>query len=211
MKSLPKNPVAVPEKVIRLMRNLTWHFLVVTLAGFINRQQQDMIAYLQEENRVLREKLGTKRVLLNVAQKRRLATAAMKVGRKLLQGCTTFFSPETLLKWHRTLVARKYDGSGKRGPKAKKANEIREHVVRMKAENPDWGYGHIHGELKGLGYKVSWQTVRRIMIEHGLIDDPKYKRKMNWLTFVKAHFESMSACDFFSVEAWTLYTKISKA
>ena len=146
----------------------TWHFLLVALAGFINRQQQDMIAYLQEENRVLREKLGGKRLILNVAQKRRLAMAAKKLGRDFLKGWATLFTPETLLHWHRTLVAGKYDGSGKRGPKPKKANEVRDHVLRMKEENPDWGYGHIHGELKGLGYKISWQTVRRIMIEHGL-------------------------------------------
>ena len=157
----------------------------------------------QEENRVLREKLGTKRVLLGISQKRRLGTAAFKVGRKLLAECTTFFSPETLLRWHRTLVAGKYDGSGKRGPKAKKANEIRQLVLRMKADNPCWGYGHIHGELKGLGFKVSWQTVRRMMIEHGLLDGPKHKKKMPWSTFIKAHFESIGACDFFAAEAWT--------
>ena len=181
----------------------TWHFLLVALAGFINRQQQDMIAYLQEENRILREKLGGKRLLLNVAQKRRLAMAAKKLGRDFLKGWATLFTPETLLHWHRTLVAGKYDGSGKRGPKPKKANEVRDHVLRMKEENPDWGYGHIHGELKGLGYKISWQTVRRIMIEHGLMDDPKNTKKMSWTTFIKSHFESMSACDFFCVHAWT--------
>lgn len=181
----------------------TWHLLLVLLAGWMNRQQQEVIEYLKEENRVLREKLGGKRILLNDAQKRRLATVAAKLGRNLLHQCATLFSPETLLTWHRKLVAAKYDGSGKRGPKPKKANEIRDLVLKMKAENPDWGYGHIHGELKGLGYKVSWQTVRRIMIEHGLIDDPKHTKKMNWTTFIKAHFESVAACDFFSVEAWT--------
>jgi putative transposase len=181
----------------------TWHFLLVALAGFINRQQQDMIAYLQEENRILREKLGGKRLILNVAQKRRLATAAAKLGRNVLHEMVTLFTPETLLRWHRLLVARKYDGSGKRGPKPHKANEVRDLVLRMKEENESWGYGHIHGELKKLGFKVSWQTVRRIMIEHGLMDDPKHTKKMNWTTFIKSHFESMAACDFFSIEAWT--------
>jgi hypothetical protein len=83
--------------------------------------------------------LARGRILLNVAQKRRLATAVFKVGRKLLHDCATFFSSDTLLKWHRMLVARKYGGAGKRGPKAKKANEVRAQVLRMKAENPDWG------------------------------------------------------------------------
>ena len=78
----------------------TWHFLLVALAGFINRQQQDMIAYLQEENRILREKLGGKRLVLNVAQKRRLATTAKKLGRDFLKGWATLFTPETLLHWH---------------------------------------------------------------------------------------------------------------
>jgi len=185
------------------MFRYTWHFLLVALAGFINRQQQDLIAYLQEENRVLREKLGNKRILLNVAQKRRLATAAAKLGGKVLHEITTLFTPETLLRWHKLLVARKYDGSGKRGPKPKKANEVRDLVLKMKAASPDWGYGHIHGELKKLGYKISWQTVRRIMIKHGLMDDPKDTKRMNWTTFIKAHFESLAACDFFTCEAWT--------
>jgi putative transposase len=99
------------------MFRYTWHFLLVALAGFINRQQQDVIAYLQEENRVLREKLGNKRILLNVAQKRRLATAAAKLGRNVLGQIATLFSPDTLLRWHGMLVARKYDGSGNGDPR----------------------------------------------------------------------------------------------
>ena len=62
--------------------------LLFALAGFINRQQQDIIEYYREENRVLREKIGNRRLILNVAQKRRLATAAMKLGRKVLNECT---------------------------------------------------------------------------------------------------------------------------
>ena len=68
-----------------------WHFMLVAIAGWMNRQQQDVIAYLTEENRILREKLGHKRIILNDAQKRRLATAAMKVGRDLLRQCGTLF------------------------------------------------------------------------------------------------------------------------
>ena len=105
-----------------------WQFIMVALAGWMNRQQQEVIEYLREENRILREKLGHKRIILNDAQKRRLATAAVKVGKDLLRQFGTLFSPDTLLKWHRWLVARKYDGSGqrgKRGPKPTKANMIR--------------------------------------------------------------------------------------
>ncbi len=189
---------------------MTWkplHFFAVALAGWMNRQQQEVIEFLREENRVLREKLGHKRIILNESQKRRLATAAMKVGRDLLRQFGTLFSPDTLLRWHRSLVARKYDSSdrrGKRGPVPTKANMIRDLVMKMAGENPDWGYGRIHGELKVLGYQVSWQTVRRVMMEEGLLDDPFGPKRTSWKTFLQSHFECIAACDFFSVEAWGL-------
>ena len=177
---------------------------MVALAGWMNRQQQEAISYLKVENQILREKLGHKRIILNESQKRRLATAAMKLGKDLLRQCGTLFSPETILRWHRWFVARKYDGSGKRGPAPKKANSVRKLVLEMAEANPSWGYGPIHGELKGLGYDVSWQTVRRIMLEHGLLPDPDKPYKTTWNTFIQSHWDSACACDFFSVEAWGL-------
>ena len=184
---------------------MTWKpltFFAVALAGWMNRQQQDVIEFLREENRVLREKLGHKRIILNESQKRRLATAAMKLGKDLLRQFGTLFSPSTLLKWHHWLVARRYDSSdrrGKRGPVPTKANMIRKLVLEMAEANPSWGYGHIHGELKGLGYKVSWQTVRRVMLDHGLLPDPDKPYKTTWKTFLQSHWDSIAACDFFSV------------
>ena len=75
-----------------------WQFVVVALAGWLNRQQQDVIAYLKTENTILREKLGTKRVRLNEQQKCRLAAAAARLGKDVLRGVTDLFSPETLLR-----------------------------------------------------------------------------------------------------------------
>lgn len=92
---------------------MTWKpltFFAVALAGRMNRHQQDAVAYLTEENHILREKLGKKRLILNESQKCRLATAAMKLGKDLLRQFGTLFSPDTLLRWHRWFVARKYDG-----------------------------------------------------------------------------------------------------
>jgi hypothetical protein len=83
----------------------------MAISGWMNREQQEVIDYLREENRILREKLGRKRIILNESQKRRLATAAAKFGRDLLRQCGTLFSPDTLLRWHRWFVARKYDGT----------------------------------------------------------------------------------------------------
>ena len=182
-----------------------WRFFLVAVAGWMNRQQQEAIAYLKVENRILREKLGQKRIILSVAQKRRLAVAAARLPRQKLREVGTLFSPDTLLKWHRWLIARKYDGSGakKPGPAPTKQRMIRDMVLRMAEENPDWGYGRMYGELKKLGYKVHWQTVRRVMLDHGLLDDPDKPPKTSWKTFLQSHWESIAACDFFTVEAWT--------
>jgi len=188
-----------------------WQLVLVMLAASMSKEQQALIEYLQTENRILREKLqkqsAWKRIVMTLAEKRRLAMAAVKVGKDLLRQAGALFSPETLLRWHRALIARKYDGSkrrGKRGPVPTKANLIRDLVLKMADENPDWGYGRIHGELKELGHKVSWQTVRRVMQEHGLLDDPNKPKRTPWKTFLQSHFECIAAADFFSVEAWTL-------
>ena len=119
-----------------------WQFILVTIAGWMNRQQQEAITYLKTENRILREKLGHKRILLNDSQKRRLATAAKRLPSEILRDVGTLFSPNTLLKWHRWLIARKYDGSSKRrpGPAPTKQRMIRDLVLRMAQENPSWGY-----------------------------------------------------------------------
>jgi transposase InsO family protein len=177
---------------------------MVAVAGWMNRQQQDVISYLREENRILREKLGHKRIILDDSQKRRLAAVAIKLGRNLLRQFGTLFSPDTILRWQRLLIARKYDGSGKRGPKPKKANSIRKLVLQMAAESPSWGYGRIYGELRKLGYDVHWQTVRRVMLDAGLLPDPDKPYKTTWKTFLKSHWESIAACDFLTVEAWGL-------
>ena len=87
--------------------------LLMMLSGWINRQQQ-AIEYLKEENRILREKLGSKRILLNDSQRRRLAILGKGIGRKALTEVCCVFSPDTILKWHRKLVAMKYDGSQNR-------------------------------------------------------------------------------------------------
>ena len=183
-----------------------WTFITVAIAGWMNRQQQEVIEYLREENRILREKLGDKRLLLNAEQKRRLAVKGKALGRRLLEQFGTLFSPGTILRWHRMLIARKYDGSANRrpGPPATKANMIRDLVVRMADENPGWGYGRIHDELKGLGFDVHWQTVRRVMREHGFLDDPDRPEKTRWRDFLRSHWESIAACDFFTLEAWTM-------
>ena len=93
-----------------------FRLLVISIAGWLNRQQRDAIDYLREENRVLREQLGNKRLRLNDDQRRRLADKAKMPGRRILREVATIVTPETLLAWHRKLIAEEYDGSRNRGP-----------------------------------------------------------------------------------------------
>jgi|SRR5215468_1313781 len=86
-------------------------FLLVALAGWFNQQQRDVIDYLQEENRVLREQIGARRLRFTDDQRRRLAAKARTLGRRLLREVASVVTPDTLLAWHRTLIAAQYDGS----------------------------------------------------------------------------------------------------
>src|SRR5215510_2106549 len=79
-------------------------FLVVTMAGWLNLRQQQVIEYLIEENRVLREQIGRRRLRFTDNQRRRLAAKAKKLGRKVLAQVATVVTPETLLAWHRKLI-----------------------------------------------------------------------------------------------------------
>ena len=115
-------------------------FLVVAVAGWINQQQRDVIDYLQEENRVLREQLGPGRLRFTDAQRRRLAAQATSLGRRVLRDLHTLVTPDTLLRWHRQLIARKYDGSGRRGPgRPRVMDTIRRLIVRMAPREPRVG------------------------------------------------------------------------
>ena len=137
-----------------------FRLLLVSTAGWLNQQQRDAIDYLREENRVLREQLGNKQLRLNDDQRRRLAAKAKTLGRRRLREGATMVTPETLLAWHRNLIAKKYDGSARRGPgRPRTRDEIRRLVVRMATKNRDWGYRRIQGALANLGHEVARGTI----------------------------------------------------
>jgi len=93
-----------------------FRFVLIALSGWMNSRQSLLIDYLREENRVLREQLGQNRLRFTDDQRRRLATKAKGLGRKVLVELGTIVTPDTLLAWHRRLIAEKYDGSKRRGP-----------------------------------------------------------------------------------------------
>ena len=133
--------------------------------------QQQVIEYLIEENRVLREQIGNRRMRFTNDQRCRLAARAKKLSRKLLAQVATIVTPDTLLRWHRQLVAHKWTYlSGRTGRRGVLA-QIRQLVVRMAEENPTWGYTRIQGALKNLGHKVGRSTVARILKAQGLLSN----------------------------------------
>ena len=182
-----------------------WQLLPMILAGLVNREQQRTIDYLRTENAVLKEKLGNKRILLNDDQRRRLAVKARVLGRKVLEDIATIVTPDTLLRWHRRLVAEKWDYSARRAKPGRPSvsDEAKQLVLKMARENPTWGYDRIQGALANLGHRVSDQTVGNILKEHGIEPVPDRRRQTTWKTLIKAHWDCLASIDFTTVEVWT--------
>ena len=95
-----------------------WQLMLIILASWVNREQQEVIEYLRTENAVLKEKLGKKRILLTDDQQRRWAVKGRVLGRKQLKQVGTLFTPDTILCWHRQLVANKWDYSDRKEKEA---------------------------------------------------------------------------------------------
>ena len=115
-------------------------FVLVAMAGWMNQRQQQVIEYLQEENRVLREQTGKRRLRFTDDQRRRLAVKAKLLGRRALVELDTLVMPDTLLNWHRKLIAEKYDGSLQRRPGRPQVREaVQQLVVHLAKENRTWG------------------------------------------------------------------------
>ena len=177
-------------------------FVLLVFAGLVNRDQARVLAFLQEENRVLRELLGD-RVRLHDGQRRRLAAKGKPLGRRVLDQVATIVTPDTILRWHRRLIAAKHTHP----PKQKRVGrpglmkKIREHIVRIAKDNAGWGYARIQGELKKLGHSVAPSTIGKTLKDHGVPPSPE--RPTSWRTFLKAHSGAIAATDFFTAEVWT--------
>src|SRR5947209_14366425 len=179
-------------------------FLVVSIAGWMNQHRQHVVEYLVEENRVLREQIGNRRMRFTDSQRCRLALRAKKLSRKVLAQVATIVTPQTLLAWHRKLIAKKYDGSAYRvRGRPQTATEISGLVVRMAEENRRWGYRRIQGALSNLGHILARTTIANILKRHGIDPAPERSRKTTWKEFLTRHWDQIIATDFFTVEVWT--------
>ena len=111
-----------------------------------------------------------------------------------------FVTPETLLSWHRRMMARRWTFPSRRPGRPALDSEIEALILRLARENPVWGYQRICGELARLGLRVSATTVRNVMARHGL--DPAPRRSASsWRAFLRAQAESILACDFLTADS----------
>jgi transposase InsO family protein len=182
------------------------HVLIAMVAGWLQRHQQQVIAYLIEENRVLKAQLGGRQLRLTDTERRRLAALAHPLGRKRLKNVATLVTSDTLMRWDKRLIAQKFDGSTQRRQlgRPRVAEEVEQLVIRMAEEHATWGYRRIQGALTNLGHHIDAITVRNILRRHHMEPVPQRRKAgMRWAQFLKMHWEVLTATDFFTVEVAT--------
>jgi len=142
--------------------------------------------------------------MLTDPERRILTEKAVLLG-KLMAGTVTIVKPETILKWHRRLVAKKFDGSSNRKTNGRPpiTPEIEELVVTMAKGNSSWGYDRIAGSMRNLGYEISAQSVGNILKKNAIGPSPERKKNTTWAEFIRQHRNVLWATDFFTAEIWT--------
>jgi putative transposase len=160
------------------------------------------ILVLRQQLRVLRRKTG--RPKLTAADRVLLAAASRVLPRQ--RWASLLVTPQTLLRWHRTLVRRKWTYGRERTPgRPPIDSEVVALVLRLARENARWGCVRICGELRKLGIRVGATTIRTLLRRHGLGPAPR-RLGPTWAQFLRAQAEGVVACDFFTVETIRLKT-----
>jgi homeodomain-containing protein len=184
---------------------MDWKTLLAYITGSVDQALLLRNEYLVTENRILRNQI-TDRVRLTDGERETLATIGQQLGKQALQEVATIVKPDTILGWHRRLVAQKFDGSAQRKTPGRPRidPELEALVLRLAKENRSWGYDRIVGALANLGYTLSDQTVGNILKRHGIRPAPERKTTTTWKEFIRMHMAVLVATDFFTTEVWTL-------
>jgi len=154
--------------------------------------------------RVLKEQLGVNRLHFSDEQRSRLARKAKAIAFGMLKEIASIVTPQTLLAWHRRLIAKKYDSSAKRVGRPRTQESITELIVCLARENRTWGYATIDGALLNLGHDVGRSTIARVLKKAGIEPAPERKKGMSWSEFLTSHWNVLAATDFFTAEVWTV-------
>jgi transposase InsO family protein len=186
---------------------MPWKKMLAWVTGQIDDSLRQKLEFVLEENRVYRALLDrhSPQWRLQDAERKALAQKGRPLG-KWLATVITIVQPDTLLKWHRRLVAKKWDFSARRTkPLGRPPVEATlEKLVRQLAQdNAGWGYDRIVGALANLGHQVSDQTVGNILRRLGLGPAPERRRQTTWAEFIRRHKDVLWATDFFTSEVWS--------
>ncbi len=183
---------------------MDWKRLLAYITGSVDHALVLRNEYLVTENRILRQQLKG-RVRLTDGERATLADIGKRLGKQALQEVATLVRPETILAWHRKLVAQKFDGSRQRRAPGRPRTDaaLEALVVRWAQANRSWGYDRLAGALAQVGYTVSDQTIGNILKRHGLAPAPERRKRTPWKDFLQAHRAVLVATDFFTAEAWT--------
>jgi len=183
---------------------MDWKQLLTSITGSVDEELRLRNAYLAAENRILRNQIKARRLLLTDAERKTLAEIGHKLGRQALQEIATIAKPDTILAWYRKFMDQPDVSSPQRQsvgrPRIDK--ELEDLVVRMARENRSWGYDRIVGALSNLGYCISDQTVGNILKRQGLLPAPERKKTTTWREFIRLHMDMLLATDFFTHEVW---------
>ncbi|MDY6894971.1 MAG: helix-turn-helix domain-containing protein [Thermotogota bacterium] len=174
------------------------------VGGYVDEELLVRNEYLAAENEILKSKLE-RPVRFKNDERIKLAKIGKRMGIKALRDIACIVKPETIMKWFRELVAKKFDGSANRKKTGRPRidKEIEALILRFAQENLDWGYDRIVGALSNLGYKVSDQTVGNILKRNGIYPAPKRRKDNAWAEFIKSHQNVLAGCDFFTTEVIT--------
>jgi len=187
-----------------VVENMDWKKLLAYITGSVDEELLLRNEYLVAENRILRAQIKG-RLKLTEGERKTLAEIGKNLGRRILSEVAAIVKPDTILAWHRRLVAKKFDGSQKRTypGRHKIDREIEDLIIRFAKENSTWGYDRVSAALKHLGHEVSDQTVGNVLKRNGIPSAPERKRTTTWKDFIRSHMDVLAATDFFTAEVWT--------
>ena len=180
---------------------MDWTRILAYITGSVDQELLLRNEYLAAENRILRAQLnGCLR--LSDAERATLGEIGFRLGRKALSEVATVAQPDTILAWHRRLIARQFEGSRARRVRGRPRidREVEGLIIRMAEENRSWGYDRIVGALANLGHEVSDQTVGNVLRRHGIPPAPERKRRTTWAEFIRIHLALLAGTDISAAE-----------
>jgi putative transposase len=179
--------------------------LIARVAAWPQLSRRDE-AWKTAEILILRHQLAVlqrrqpRRLQLNWADRALLAALLRVMPKARHRGLRLLVTPDTILRWHRDIVRRRWAARSARGRTGRPATRrnIQALIRRLARENPEWGYRRIHGELAGLGVNIAASTVWEILKASGV--DPTRRSGPTWSQFLRSQAEAILACDFFTAD-----------